>query len=101
MGSCYAATVIKVVVLSAAARKDLKKCPIHIVRKLIGWVGSVQAVGLEETRKGPGFHDEPLKGKWAGYRSIRLSRAYRAVYILRDDGAVEFAQVEAVNKHKY
>jgi len=93
--------VITVVVLSVNARKDLRKCPLHIVRKLMAWVGSVQTVGLEATRRVPGFHDEPLKGKWAGHRSIRLSVAYRAIYAIRDDGAVEFALVETVNKHQY
>ena len=67
----------------------------------MAWVGSVQTVGLEETRTSPGYHDEPLKGAWAGYRSIRLSKAYRAIYAVRDDGTVEFALVEAVNKHRY
>jgi proteic killer suppression protein len=67
----------------------------------MGWVGSVQTVGLEVTRRNPGFHDEPLRGEWAGYRSIRLSLSYRAIYTLKDDGAVEFALVETVNKHKY
>ena len=93
--------MIVVVVLSATARKDLKKCPIHIVRKFMAWVGSVQTVGLEATRRNPGYHDEPLKGEWAGHRSIRLSSSYRAIYIIRNDGAVEFALVETVNKHRY
>ena len=63
--------------------------------------GSVQTVGLEATRRSPGFHDEPLKGEWEGHRSIRLSLSYRAIYAVREDGAVEFALVETVNKHKY
>jgi proteic killer suppression protein len=67
----------------------------------MAWVGSVQTVGLEQTRKVPGYHDEPLKGTWVGHRSIRLSRSYRAIYIVRTDGFVEFALVEAVNKHQY
>jgi proteic killer suppression protein len=93
--------VINVVVLSSAARKDLKKCPVHIVRKLFAWVGSVQTVGLDETRKTPGLHDEPLKGQGAGHRSIRLSKAYRAIYTIRDDSTVEFALVKTINKHDY
>lgn len=88
-------------VISAAARKDLRKCPAHIVRNFMGWVGSVQATGLEVTRRLPGYHDEPLKGEWQGYRSVRLSRAYRAIYVVQDDGTIEFAQVETVNKHRY
>lgn len=67
----------------------------------MAWVGSVQTVGLEETRKSHGWHDEPLKGKWAGYRSIRLNIAYRAIYRVTKDGALELALVEAVNKQRY
>jgi proteic killer suppression protein len=93
--------VITVVVISTSARKDLRKCPTHIVRNFMVWVGSVQAIGLEATRRIPGYHDEPLKGQWQGYRSVRLSHAYRAIYLVRDDGTIEFAQVETVNKHRY
>lgn len=93
--------MINVVVISTAARKDLRKCPTHVVRKLMAWVGSVQAVGLEVTRRTPGYHDEPLKGQWEGYRSIRLSRSYRAFYQVKTDDTVEFALVETVNKHEY
>ena len=67
----------------------------------MAWVGTVQTVGLEVTRRSPGYHDEPLKGEWAGYRSIRLSRSYRAIYTIRRDGSIEFALVETVNKHNY
>ena len=59
------------------------------------------ANGLEQTRKQPGFHDEPLKGRRKGQRSVRLSRAYRAVYEFRRDGSVEFISVEEVSKHDY
>ena len=93
--------VIRAVVLSAAARKELRKCPQHVVRKLMGWVGEVQTVGLEVARRNPGYHDELLKGKWSGHRSIRLSRSYRAIYVIQDDGSVEFALVERVSKHEY
>ena len=93
--------MITVVVISTGARKDLRKCPTHIVRNFMAWVGSVQAIGLEVTRRLPGYHDEPLKGQWQGYRSVRLSQAYRAIYSVRDDQTIEFAQVETVNKHRY
>lgn len=93
--------MIHVVVLSASTRKALRKCPPQIVRSLMGWVGSVQLVGLERTRAIPGYHDEPLRGEWLGYRSIRLNKAYRAIYSIRNDGTVEFALVETVNKHQY
>jgi len=51
-------------------------------------------------RKIPGYHDEPLKGDRAGQRSIRLSRAYRAIYEIRKDVA-QLVSVEEVSKHDY
>jgi proteic killer suppression protein len=93
--------VIDVVVLSLRARKALRKCPPHIRHNFMAWVGSVQRVGLERTRLVHGYHDEPLKGEWVGFRSIRLSRTYRAIYSIQDDSSVEFALVETVNKHEY
>jgi proteic killer suppression protein len=54
------------VILSKRAQKDLKKVPLHIVRKLDSWISSVEKDGLEEVRKSPGYHDEPLRGEHAG-----------------------------------
>ncbi len=42
-----------------------------------------------------------LKGRWQGYRAVRLSDAYRAIYIIRANGSVETVYVEEVNKHDY
>ena len=61
---------------------------------------AVEHDGLDEVRKVPGYHDEPLKGDRAGQRSIRLSRSYRAIYEVKND-AVEFVSVEEVSKHEY
>ena len=64
------------------------------------WVEGVEEIWLEEVRKIPGFHDEPCKGDMQGFRSIRLSRGYRAYYrILKR--TVEFVSVERVDKHEY
>lgn len=93
--------MIKIVVLSRRAQGDLRSAPHYISTKLLYWVGEVEAKGLEETRKQPGFHDEPLKGRRKGQRSIRLSRAYRAIYVIRHDGSVEFVSVEEVSRHDY
>jgi proteic killer suppression protein len=41
----------------------------------------VEEQGIEEAREIPGYHDEPLRGEREGQRSVRLSRAYRAIYI--------------------
>ena len=57
--------------------------------------------GLEEIRKIPGYHDEPLKWDRKGQRSIRLSRLWRAIYVVARDGTVEFVSVEEVTPHKY
>jgi proteic killer suppression protein len=57
--------------------------------------------GLRETRKSPGFHDEPLRGNRNGQRSVRLNKAYRAIYVEKIDGTVEFIEVVEVNKHEY
>ena len=89
------------VVLSRSARKDLRSVPRHVATKLLFWVELVQRSGLEEARKQPGFHDEALRGQRSGQRSIRLSRAYRAIYVIRQDRALEFVSVEEVNKHAY
>lgn len=67
---------------------------------MLPWAFAVETYGLEEIRKVPGYHDEPLKGKRAGQRSIRLSRAYRAIYVIVRD-AIEFVSVEEVHKHDY
>ncbi len=56
---------------------------------------------LEETRKIPGYHDEPLKGKWKGHRSIRLSKAYRAIYEINEDGQLTIIEIVEVSKHEY
>ena len=86
--------------ITRRALKQLGKLPRHIVDNLMIWVAAVELDGLEEVRKVPGYHDEPLKGERAGQRSIRLSRAYRAIYEVKM-GTVEFASVEEVNKHDY
>ena len=94
-------TVICTVVLARNAEKQLRAVPRHIAAKLLAWIESVEAEGLEEVRKVPGFHDEPLKGDRAGQRSIRLSRSWRAIYVVVDGGVVEFARVEEVSHHEY
>lgn len=97
----YAFRVVQKVVLSRRARKDLRRVPRHVALKLLAWVEAVEEDGLQEVRRVPGYHDEPLRGERGGQRSIRLSRAYRAIYVVLHDGHVEFASVEEVTKHEY
>ena len=99
--------MIDIVLLSKRAQKDLKKVPIHIIGKLDSWISSVEKDGLEEVRKTPGYHDEPLKGERAGQRSIRLGKSCRMIYTVRLDETakrtqiVECVVIEEVTKHGY
>lgn len=87
--------------LSAKANKNLKKVPLQIALKLTAWIEDVGHRGLTEARKIPGYHDEPLKGKRKGQRSIRLNNAYRAIYIINKNGVIHFVEIQEVNKHEY
>ena len=90
-----------VVILGKHARKQLPRVPRHVADKLAGWALLVEAKGLREARRVPGFHDEPLAGDRRGERSVRLSRAYRAIYTVSENGEVEIVTVEEVMKHDY
>lgn len=97
----YNLIMINVVELTDQVRKQLRKVPKHVAVRFHGWIELVEEEGLEEARKRPGFHDEPLKGPRQGQRSIRLNRAYRAIYRVVDTGEIEVVRVEEVNKHDY
>lgn len=81
--------------------KPLRKVPSYVVDKLNIWVRSVEKQGIREVRKIPGYHDEPLKGDRKGQRSIRLTKAYRAIYIEYKNGEIEVILVKEVHKHEY
>ncbi len=87
--------------LQKAAQKGLQRAPKQIRTKFRVWVGSVLEDGLQETRKRPGWHDEPLKGERAGQRSVRLNRTWRAIYEVDQAGDVELVMVEEVTPHEY
>lgn len=87
--------------LSRGARKNLKKVPVYIAIKLQAWIEDVGNHGLNEVRKIPGYHDEPLHGKRDGQRSIRLNRSYRAIYTIKKNKIIRFVEIEEVNKHDY
>ncbi len=79
------------VVISFYAKRQLQRLPKYIAEN----------VGLENVRLIRGYHDEPLHGHRKGQRSIRLNRAYRAIYEIRNDGTIEFVSIEEVTKHDY
>lgn len=75
--------------------------PCYIVDKFETWVDAVERDGLEAVMKIPGYHDEPLHGKRKGERSIRLSKSYRAIYLILRRGEIKLVSVEEVTKHDY
>lgn len=93
--------IIKTVIITKSARRDLQQVPAYIALKLAAWIDAVAHDGLIEVRKTPGFHDEPLKGNRKGQRSIRLSKAYRAIYDMGQQGEMEIVEIVEVNKHDY
>jgi proteic killer suppression protein len=93
--------MIRVVHLSKHAKSDLLRAPENIANKLKLWIFLVETNGLATVRKIKGYHDEPLRGQRQGQRSIRLNRAYRAIYVIRSDGSIDFVRIEEVHKHDY
>jgi len=87
--------------LTKDAQDDLIKVPVYIKEKLLLWVDAVERVGLNNIRKIPGYHDEPLKGKRKGQRSIRLNKAYRAIYVENEQQEIVIISILEVNKHEY
>ena len=85
--------------ISKLVEKQLRKIPTHIQESLRNWVLIVERIGIRETRKFSGFHDEPLRGQRTGQRSVRLNKAYRAIYIETVKN-IELLVIE-VNKHEY
>lgn len=93
----------KKVEINSKAIKDIKRLPKHIIINLRTWIATINKIGLVGTRKLKGYHDEPLQGNRKGQRSVRLNKAYRAIYEQHDNGNIEVSYIEVieVNKHKY
>lgn len=92
--------MISTVEVAPKVYKALRKLPVYIVIKFQDWVKQVEKYGLQEVRKVKSYHDEPLRGKLKGLRSIRLSKGYRAYYRIVGK-QVEVAFVERIDKHEY
>lgn len=93
--------MITEVQITKNALKDLKRTPLYLQQKFRAWLMAVTKAGLEETRKRPGWHDEPLLGDRKGQRSIRLNKQWRAIYIIKSNGTIEFIEVMEVMPHEY
>ena len=81
--------------------KQLDVLPTHVVGSFYDWVRAVEREGMRAVRRLPGYHDEKLRGKLAGLRSVRLTRAYRVLYFETTAGVTHVAQVTRVGKHDY
>lgn len=92
--------MIKNVRITKKAQKDLKNVPIYVAVNLHKWVDDIEERGLKEVRKVKSYHDEPVKGERKGWRSIRLTKAYRAFYRVVKEGN-EVVELQGVNKHEY
>ena len=87
--------------ISKLAGNQLCKIPHSIQDSFSKWVDRIEKIGIQETRKISGYHDEPLKGDRRGQRSVRLNKGYRAIYIQRSLGDIKILEVLEINKHGY
>jgi len=85
--------------VSRFAEKQIARLPSFVIKALQYWMEAVELKGLAEIRKSRGYHDELLKGQRFGQRSVRLTRAYRVIYVETIEG-LEVLVLE-VNKHEY
>lgn len=79
--------------------KLLKTIPLNIKKEYEICKRIIELQGIQGLREIKGYHDEPLKGEWKGFRSSRLSLKWRVIY------KAEKEQLEVyvidVNAHKY
>ena len=90
-----------VIKISRRAHKHLRKSPRYVQEKFRAWLVAVQQAGLEITQKYPGWHDEALKGKRKGQRSIRLNKQWRVIYIIEMNGEMQLIEISEVTPHEY
>lgn len=88
--------------LTHRAEKQITKAPKVIQDAVSEWIRSVYEIGLEATRVqgGRSLHDEPLKGKLNGIRTIRLNRSWRLYYSI-EKGHLTVVLILRVDKHRY
>jgi addiction module RelE/StbE family toxin len=83
----------------ASLSRALKKVPVQIREKYEVWKDIVRHSGPQGLARIRGFNDEALKGDWDGWRSSRLSQAYRVIYSVEQTELQVL--VERVSKHDY
>ena len=79
--------------------KTIKKTPLYILKHYELWKSIVELSGPQGLRLIKGYHDESLKGEWAGYRSSRLTKGWRVIYKIENEQCEVY--VIDVNHHDY
>lgn len=79
--------------------KTLDRCPEEVLVRYEAWKRIVEVSGPSGLRLVKGFHDEALKGEWAGFRSSRLGIKWRVIYCVKNQELEVY--VIDVNPHKY
>ncbi|MBW2647779.1 MAG: type II toxin-antitoxin system mRNA interferase toxin, RelE/StbE family [Deltaproteobacteria bacterium] len=77
----------------------LRRIPKEILKRYEKWKDIVSVSGPAGLRLIKGFHDEALKGEWAGHRSSRLGLQYRVTYRIEKDKV--YVQVIDITAHDY
>ena len=80
------------------ARK-IPRIPVEVLKRYEKWKDIVVISGPESLRHIKGFHDEALKGQWAGFRSSRLGLQYRLIYKI--ESRKLYVRVLDINAHDY
>ena len=79
--------------------KTIRRLPLDVGVKYEAWKRIVELEGPKGLRQIKGFHDEALKGEWKGFRSSRLGKKWRVIYLIVKDQLEVF--VIEVNPHAY
>jgi toxin HigB-1 len=87
-----------VIQLTKQFEKDAQKAPQVIMEKVYKWMKQVEDFGLFRVRLSKALHDEPLKGKRKGQRSVRLNQQWRLIY---DQKTSELLELLEVTPHDY
>ncbi len=81
------------------AIKQLNSLPVDILKRYEKWKDIVVISGPAGLKQIKGFNDEPLRGKWKGYRSSRLNIQYRIIYKIENEEL--YVKVVKVTAHDY
>jgi addiction module RelE/StbE family toxin len=79
--------------------RRLQRLPVEVLKRYEKWKDIAQLSGPKGLRLIKGFHDESLRGKWAGHRSSRLGDQFRLIYRVEADELLVL--VIDINAHDY